>query len=269
MDKLKESCLNMTKMVIDICEKHNLRYYMLGGTFLGAVRHKGFIPWDDDVDLGMPRPDYEKFLELVKTELDPRYKVTNFTFGGSNQYFTQVLDLKTKIKMTANLNSYDYNIWIDIFPLDGMPNNPLLRKIHKYKLLYRKMLIQFSDFENRINLKVINRPLHERILIKIAIKTKIGRFLDTQKCLLKIDKTLKKYNYDDCDYVVNFFGAYKFKEMFPKSYYGKGRLYKFEDIEMVGAEEYDKILTQMYGDYMKLPPENERGVHHSFEIIEL
>jgi len=269
MDKIKKICLDMAKEAIKICEENNLQYYMLGGTLLGAVRHEGFIPWDDDIDLGMPRKDYEKFMQIAPSILSENLKLQKFDDKDSRHYFIKIVNKNTKIIKTSNKNNDLSSIWIDIFPLDGMPNNTLIRKIHQFRLLYRKMMIQFSDFENRINLNISNRPLHEKILISLAMTTRVGKYIDTNKMLLKVDKALRKYDYDKCDYLVNFFGAYKFKEMFPKKYYGKGKLYKFEDIKMNGPIEYDLILKQMYGDYMKLPPKDERENHHTFEVIEL
>ncbi|CUO46391.1 LicD family protein [Clostridium disporicum] len=269
MDRIKEICLDTAYEFINICEKYNLRYFILGGTLLGAVRHKGFIPWDDDIDFGMPRKDYEIFMQIAKDELSENKSIKTYKDKNSKQYFIQVMDNRTKIKMTSNAVSRYENVWVDIFPLDGMPNGRIKRFIHKNYLLYRKMLIQFSDYENRINLKIRNRPIHERVLIWIAVNSKVGNILKTDKCLELMDKALKKYDYDECEYIVNFFGAYKFKEMFPKDYYKNGTMYNFENMKLVGPINYDEVLKQMYGEYMKLPPEEDRGYHHSYEIIEL
>ena len=267
--RLQLAELDILKIFIDLCDKLGMPYYLMGGTLLGAVRHKGFIPWDDDVDVALTRPDYERFLKEAAALLPEGYYLSTFENNPDHtRYLTRIECDKVKVLETGFEKEHINNAWIDIFPLDGMPNNPLRRKLHGFHLLYRRALLQFSQFDRIVNLKLKNRPWHERILVWFGAKTHFGRHLDTKKQLRKIDRCLKKYDYDKCDYLVNFMGAYKLKEMFPKALYGNGAWYPFEGLSLMGPEHYDPILTQMYGDYMAPPPEDQRNKHETQVIDE-
>ena len=257
--QLKE--LDILKECLKIIKKNNLRYYMLGGTFLGAVRHKGFIPWDDDIDIGMPRDDYDKFCEIAKRELKKPLSLSRFLeVKNHNEYISRVVNEDILLFRDDSKVHKSVNLWIDIFPLDGLPNNNILRNLHKIHLLFLRVLLQYSKFNKGVNIKK-ERNLVETLLIKIGpIVSKLCRF-DTKKRLLAIDKSLRRYRYDQSEYVVNFMGAYKFKEMFPRKIYEDCMEYQFEDLFLSAPRDYDKVLSQMYGEYMKLPEENQRFSH--------
>lgn len=262
--EVQEIIWNIMKELKPIIKKHNFKYFMLGGTLLGAIRHGGFIPWDDDIDIGMPRKDYEEFLRVVEAEL-PEYLKLNTYWDESNHhyYFSRIVDTRHELKRTGSTEERVEDVWIDIFPLDGMPNNAVVRRIHMLNLLYARARYHMATF-NRVNLKRPNRPLSERIVIKVVLLTGLGTHSDAKKWLDKIDTLLKKYSIEDTDWVVNFMGQYKFKEMFPKKWYGEGTEYEFEDSYLVGPVDYDSVLTKQYGDYMT-PPENKNA--HATEFI--
>ena len=111
--------LDIMKIFSEICEKNNLRYFLVGGTMLGAVRHKGFIPWDDDMDVGMPRPDYEKFLQIVRNNLPEGYSFLNYKQDEEyKRYFSRIVNNKVKIYNASNTKTIVENAWLDIFPFD-------------------------------------------------------------------------------------------------------------------------------------------------------
>ena len=247
-----------------ILEKDNIEYYILGGTLLGAVRHKGFIPWDDDIDIGIPREQYEIFLNEISDKLPNNLKLETYKNSKSHHYyFSRIVDTRYSLKRTGSIEERNEDVWIDIFPLDGMPNNFIIRKIHMLKLLATRAMYHISCFE-KVNLKRPNRPLSEKIIIKFVMITGFGRNTNTNKWLNKIDKLLKKYPYSKSNFIVNFMGQYKFKEMFEKKYYGKGKKYIFEDDKLMGPENYDYILKKMYGDYMTIPKEQDRNAHATY-----
>lgn len=260
--------LDLIKAFVAICEKHNLRYYLIGGTMLGAVRHQGFIPWDDDVDIGMPRPDYEQFLRVAPEEIPHYMQVLNYkTTPDYLRYFSRLVDTRVKIYNDSNTETLIENAWIDIFPLDGLPKNALLRKLRFVRLSAQRVMYHFSCFEQMVNLMRPGRPLYQRILIKIGQKTKIGRRKDTKTILNKLDANLKKHAYDSSTYVMNFFGAYVFKEMIPKDWLGTKGRYPFEDLMLSGAEAFDIYLRNFYGDYMT-PPSDAHKDKHTITKIE-
>lgn len=259
--------LENIKVFVDICEKYNLRYFMIGGTMLGAVRHQGFIPWDDDVDMGMPRDDYEKFLEVVSKELPNGYSFLNYKYSDEyKRYFSRIVNDNVRIYNESNSKKIIENAWIDIFPFDGMPKNWLVQKLHFYRMVWLRFLFHASCFEELVNLNRPGRPRYQQVAIKFLKYTKFGSNLDTKKILNKLEKQLKKYQYKDSDIVVNFFGAYMEKEIIPKKLIDNLKYYHFEDSRFLGAENYDEYLKYFYGDYMKTPKDAHKDKHNITKI---
>lgn len=259
--------LELFKNLSKICEEYGIKYFALGGTLLGAIRHKGFIPWDDDIDIGIPREDYERLLKLCENELKDKIKIR--TFKNDEKYFRYFAHIESsdiKIKRMDKSIVEITSAWIDIFPLDGMPNNKLIRFIWKYYILYQRAMYRFSYFDFGVNIYKKGRPWYEKILIFLAGKLNFQKFLDTSTRLERLDKVLNVFPYKKSDYLVNAMGAYKFKEMFHKKYYGNGKKYIFEDTEIWGPDDYDTVCTQLYGNYM-IPPRDSEKNHHSLEII--
>ena len=218
------------------------------------------------MDIGIPREDYERFLKLCEEEKMP-FEMHNFNNDKNYyRYFARIEDPSIKLKRTDNIIVEISSAWIDIFPLDGMPNNRLLRKIWEYYLLYRRALYKFSCFNLAVNVNKKGRPFVEKCLIKIGKVFPVQKIFKMDKELHKLDKALKKFSYVESNYLVNVMGAYKFKEMFHKKTYGQGKWYDFEDTKIWGPEDYDTVCTQLYGDYMTPPKENEKN-HHSSEVI--
>ena len=259
--------LKILEKSIEYFEKKDINYYLSSGSFLGAVRHKGFIPWDDDMDVGIPREDYEKFINLCNTE-KVDFELHTFKNDSNHiRYFARIEDPTITIVRNDRMTEEISSAWIDVFPLDGMPNNKIIRIIHKKYILYRRALYKLSCFSKSANINKKNRPLVEKILIKIGLIFPVEKIFNTKKQLLKLDKALKRFSYNKSNYLVNAMGAYKFNEMFHKKYYGEGKYYKFEDTEVFGPSDYDTVCTQLYGDYMTPPIESERN-HHGSKISE-
>ena len=264
MNEVQTIIWQIMKEIKAVIEEEDLKYYMLGGTLLGAVRHKGFIPWDDDIDIGMPRKDYERFLSLVQDKLPPHLKLHTYQNEKTHHYyFSRIVDTRYELKRTGSTVERNEDVWVDIFPLDGMPDNAFFRAIHAARLLYARMRYHISTID-KVNLKRPNRPWTERVIIWMTLKTGFGTHSDPKKWLDKIDRLLKKYTVEDTNWVVNFMGQYKFKELFPKSWYGEGRMYRFEDDRLCGPVSYHKLLTRQYGDYMTLP-KNKNA--HAAELV--
>lgn len=261
--------LDILKAVVDICKKNGITYYISGGTFLGAVRHKGFIPWDDDVDIAMPRPDYEKFRAIASKALPEPLLYRNFKDDDEiKTCFSRVENKKVRVRDTSAIKEDIRSAWIDIFPLDGMPESRVKFFIRKYRLLYLRLMFQYSQFSTLVNQNLPGRPFHERLLINIGKVIPFEKILDTRKYMYKIDRELQRISPQDSVYYMNFLGIYKFKSVMRKDeIYKEGALYEFEGDFYNAPKEYDKYLTQIYGDYMK-PPKDEHKNKHHIEVLE-
>ena len=249
--------------VTRVLEELNIPYFMQGGTMLGAIRHGGFIPWDDDVDLGIPRADYDRLLKEVSARLPENLELRTYDDETDHHYyFARIVDKRYQIRRMGSIEERLENIWVDLFPLDGMPNGFVSRQWHKMRLLVTRLKFHLSCFE-KVNIKRPGRPLVERIIIRFAMITHVGSWWNTRKQLDKLDRLLKKYPPEKSRYLVNFTGqtSFKFNEMFRKEIYGQGKDYAFEDMTLIGPEQYDPYLKSLYGDYMTPPKESDRNAH--------
>lgn len=249
--------LELIKIFINICEENNLKYYMIGGTLLGAIRHRGFIPWDDDMDVAMPREDYNRFTEIFNDYSYESIELVSYKKDKNYKYYTSRL-CNTKYKIVENTENKT-NIFIDILPIDGFPKNKFIRNLHILKVLYHRMKISFYH-SNTIDMKR-KRNLMEKILIKIAKKISFNKIINQEKEKEKIDRILGKYSFYNSELVGTIMGAYRQREIVPKKYFGIPTKYKFENIQIKGPEKYDLYLTHIYGEYMKLPKKENRRTH--------
>ena len=255
--------LHVLREVTRVLEELKIPYFMQGGTMLGAIRHGGFIPWDDDVDLGILRADYDRLLREVSARLPENLELRTYDDETDHHYyFARIVDKRYQIRRMGSIEERLENIWVDLFPLDGMPNGCISRQWHKMRLLMTRLKFHLSCFE-KVNIKRPGRPLVERIIIRVAMITRVGKWWNTRKQLDKMDRLLKKYPPEKSEYLVNFTGqtSFKFNEMFKKEVYGQGREYPFEDMVLVGPEQYDAYLKSLYGDYMTPPKEEDRNAH--------
>lgn len=262
--------LNIMSEIIRIVDKYDLRYYILGGTLLGAVRHKGFIPWDDDMDIGMPRPDYEKFIDVARHELRFPYHLHDIK-DSSNKYayyYARVEDPRIKLTRTKTIAKLTISSFVDVFPLDGAPppGKERSRWLKKCRRLYNRYI--FSQYRYVAASEELDkkRPIHISIARYLTLKFKLDAFVDTKTAWQKLDRELKRYNYDNEEYLINFCGFWGLRELFSKKVYGMGRLFQFENLMLNGPDDFDYVLTQMYGDY-KTPPSKEERDHHYLKIV--
>ena len=260
--------LEILKEFLRICKKHRLRYFALGGTLLGAVRHKGFIPWDDDIDIGMPRPDFIRFERIVEKELPEGMRYHSFRKDpGYGRYVPRLSDERVRVVDTSAALNKTQGAWIDIFPLDGMPGEEQLRKLHCLRLLIARARVNYSRFSTNVDLKRKDRPLMEKLLIAAGRILPVEKIFRTEKELDRLDRLMQKYDYDRSPWMINFMGIHKLKEMFEKKRYRKGVFLPFEDVKLRCPVDTDFVLRQMYGNYME-PPSREEMNHHHTRILD-
>lgn len=262
--QLKE--LEILKAFIGVCDKLNLKYFLDSGTLLGCIRHQGFIPWDDDIDVSMPREDYEIFLRKGQELLPKKYFIqTNATDKEYTMNYAKIRDSETTfIESSIKDLKINHGIFIDIFPYDKYDSNKKIRNYVNEKL-YVLYNIQIAK---KYNFPKCNKSL------KTKMVTIFSNFLygntNLSKIIYKKDKIAQKYNNDNnINSVKCYFYSTISEIVFNEEIFSNGEIKKFENIEVVVPKKYDKYLRKMYGDYMKLPPENERESHHYNEIIDL
>lgn len=255
---VKQIELDILIYLDQVCKKHNLRYFLCGGTMLGAVRHKGFIPWDDDIDILMPRPDYKQLIEILKKE-HGRYTVCDTKDEGYYYNFAKVVDSKTKLVENGHNLIANMGVYVDIFPLDGMPSDPKEREEH-FK--------QLDKLRKRINTFSFTKPkLCKNIFFyikKYAIYIK-NKYSDLGNVQQAYEQLAEQYAYDESEFLYATGGAYGAKEIFKKEIFAKSVQLEFEGHFFPAPAAFDTYLKQLYNDYLQLPPVEKRVTHHNFD----
>ena len=260
INPLQQKLLEIFTWLVDFLHQHELRYYMIGGTMLGAVRHGGFIPWDDDIDIAMPRKDYEKLIALLKNPVD--HYVVESIKGEAADYvysYAKLYDMNTSMTELARKN-VKRGVFIDIFPLDGI-GNTLEEGYKNYKKIDRvNMLCAMCNCIYRKDRKWWKN-----------CAVLVGRLLpfSARNFSYKSDKLCAQHDFDEYEYVGNLMSTYRAREIMRKEIFGTPTLYDFEGIKAYGPEKYDEYLSILFKDWRQLPPEDKRHSAHDFIDLDL
>lgn len=248
--------LGNLQAVDKVCREHGLRYYIYDGTMLGAIRHGGFIPWDDDLDIAMPREDYEQFIAHAHEWLPEPYEFIAFELDESYPLpFGKVQDASTSLIERPHL-PYLGGVYIDVFPIDGVPSNPLLRRWHLvgYDVLKKVIYMSYRD------------PYRHGKGLSSLIPLFCRKVLGQQRLQRVTRNWLRKYSFAESKLVCVFDDG--FHGVVPKTVLGTPTPVKFEGQEVMGVEQADAYLTHMYGDYMT-PPSQANQRQHCFYYLDL
>ncbi|WP_214796798.1 LicD family protein [Exiguobacterium sp. s5] len=264
LEKVHKVQLEMALEVKRICEKHDIQYSIIAGTLLGAVRHKGFIPWDDDLDIGMMRDEYERFLQICNLELNPSYFLQ--TWETDPHFALPIAKIRKKGTKFVEKNSANSNlhsgIYIDIFPFDNVPNNNIKKKLQTILAYVLKRILLI-----KMNYKVYQDgdflKKYFYALLKFA-----SYAIDVRLIKKYLNETMKLSNKNNSSKIVTFGGAYGYqKESIERDWLENLRDIDFENEKFLAPIRCEQYLTYFYGDYLTPPPERQRLNRHN--IVEV
>jgi lipopolysaccharide cholinephosphotransferase len=260
MNELQKVELDLFRCFAETCEKLNLNYFLVCGSALGAARHGGFIPWDDDMDVGMYREDYDKFMELAPAILPEGIFLQNYKSDPEFPYIFAKLRNSNTTYIEKLLSNFDINhgIYMDIFPLDGYPNDlSEQKKLASMKRNYRRKL--FCGFKMPRDFKAAALAFVLRML---------GYHKRTAKTLAQYEALITSYSVKDSTKICSHGTWYGERDYISVEYYGKGTDAVYEGLKVRVPEKCDEYLTSLYGEWRTPPaPEKQKGTHQ-YEICD-
>lgn len=257
LEDQKRIQLEILYKVASFCEDNGIRYYLAYGTLLGAVRHKGYIPWDDDIDIMMPRPDYIKFINTFNGFSNNRV-ISHFLDPNYPWQFAKVINTDTVLEELINYAYKDMGIYIDVFPIDGVSSIKKKMLWHYRYIKVLKLLLSLKRGK-----KLCSRKPWQNLLLNFS---SLLCFVNLHTLIKKINSMASMYSFDESDNVAILVNAgYGKKEIIPKAYFSENVILEFEKHSFIAPNGYEKYLEHVYGDYMTLPPVEKRISHHAYK----
>ena len=258
--ELQLTQIDMLKELLKIFAELDIKCYALGGTVLGAVRHQGFIPWDDDIDLGLPREDYEKFLKYGQEAMSKKLFLQ--TYNTDENYMLPIAKVRLNdsifMEKTTELNDIHHGVYIDIFHLD----NGIVDAKKSRKLMSKLKVVQVRISKSFI----VDEPKAKSVARKLITMTNMHR---AKYYVEKNNLLVQRYNNIAWTHYCNYNGAWGTKELIAIEVFGDGIMLPFEDVQIRVPSNHHEYLKSLYGDYMALPPEENRCSHHGIIEIKL
>ena len=274
MKKLWSAQMEILREIQRICQKHDIKYFAIEGTLLGAVRHRGFIPWDDDIDIGMYFEDYDRFCEVVKCELPEYYGFQHYsTQDGFNIGFARVRDTRTTAATKADYElfledeGYNFGVFVDIFPLFDVPETTLQKRRQQLKGAFSNFLKRgyTEEIRRRKGIDAAESKKQKLTFAACYYSWKIfGKFTTYKKAAHRRYKAMKMYKNSSRIGLTAFYG-YLDKFIWDKSLFAETIELPFEDMTITCPKEYDKILRKRYGDYEVFV---KGGALHTFAVLD-
>ena len=262
--------IDVLSVFIRICEAQGLRYFCAGGTAIGAVRHQGMIPWDDDIDVFMPRPDYDRFLRLAAQSMPEGYEVLSpYATKDYPMYFAKMCNARTTLLENERIPCV-FGLYIDIFPLDGACDDveTCYREKRRFKRLMNKLeaVSTHNSFGEYVGLLTKRREWGRFAVKTVAFccRSWLRRWL-----LKQMDSIAYGHDYALSSRVVTYSGAYQRQEIYPKAWLETPQMFAFEGLMVNLPHDYDAYLRHFFGDYMTLPPVEQRASHHQKVFFDL
>ena len=262
LENMKEIELRTLGEIDAICRENGFRYSLCGGTLLGAVRHKGFIPWDDDIDIFMPRKDYDAFVKYCVENETPFSLLCTETNKNYGYIYAKAIAKETVIvERAANRCNLELGVFVDVFPLDGMGHDlESAKKNFNKARFYRELLVAWNwkKFFRSKTRSIVYEPIRLAFFL-------LSRFARPDKLIEKIQSSARKIDFDTSVYAGNLGGTYRFRETMETAVQNQFVEMEFEGKSFFGIKDYHSYLTNLYGNYMQMPPEEKRVTHHNFD----
>ena len=260
-EEFKKTTKDLLAYIDSFCHENNIKYFAHYGTLIGAIRHKGFIPWDDDIDICMPREDYEKFVKMFNNDDGQHYVLCSETSDTYYNGYARACDNKMILKIKGTFDIEHFGAFVDVFPLDIVPESLKEREVF-YEDLHNAFMNILYALPTRCYKPL---PLRRRIKFSANLVKRIPAIvMGINNAKNKRNQLMKKYNNTNSELISCLFDVPDDRLVMRKDQIEDLIRVPFEDIEIDIPRKYDEILRQYYGDYMKLPPSSERYSHHHF-----
>lgn len=262
-NEIKKALLEAMDEFHRVCEKHNLKYYLIGGSLIGAIRHKGCIPWDDDIDIVMFKDDFERLLQL-RMDLSANFELIHRSFPDSLLLPIARIENHRVMIDEGYFSGNETGVFIDVFCFETTFNNKVFQKIHFMTVAFFRLIMRLKKgtfSKNKYN---------DNQLKFFSILGNFARFIPNKflNILMSLAENLGSLSLSK-KYVANLHGVWKLQEIAPKQIFEKRKLYDFEGRQYWSLEDADSWLRPIYGDYMQLPSEEHRKPKHIDKIVSI